>query len=101
MDYPASRLFAEMMREFDLSDDYGHYLDAVGGATLAEVNLMSGSRPAPPRTAPARSHTTDTRCRTRYHLQTDDNAIAATVIPAARARRAQVARKVMATPFMQ
>ncbi len=36
-----SRLFAEMMRELDLSDDYGHYLDAVGGATLAEVNLMS------------------------------------------------------------
>lgn len=36
-----SRLFAEMMRELDLSDAYGDYLDAVPGATLAEVNLMS------------------------------------------------------------
>ena len=36
-----SRLFADMMRELDLSDAYGHYLDAVPAETLAEVNLMS------------------------------------------------------------
>jgi hypothetical protein len=36
-----SRLFADMMRELGLSDDYGHYLDAAPAATLAEVNLMS------------------------------------------------------------
>ncbi len=36
-----ARLFADMMRELDLSDAYGGYLDAVPGATLAEVNLMS------------------------------------------------------------
>ena len=36
-----SRLFADMMRDLDLDDAYGHYLDAVPGETLAEVNLMS------------------------------------------------------------
>jgi hypothetical protein len=36
-----SRLFADMMRELDLSDAYGYYLDQVPGETLAEVNLMS------------------------------------------------------------
>ena len=36
-----SRLFAAMLAEFDLSDDYGAYLDVVPAATLAEVNLMS------------------------------------------------------------
>ncbi|TCK26725.1 iron-containing redox enzyme family protein [Pseudonocardia endophytica] len=34
-------LFADMMRELDLSDAYGGYVDAVPGATLAEVNFMS------------------------------------------------------------
>jgi Iron-containing redox enzyme len=36
-----SRLFADMMRGVDLCRDYGHYLDAVPAATLAEVNFMS------------------------------------------------------------
>lgn len=36
-----SRLFADMMVELGLSDAYGAYLDAVPGATLAEVNFMS------------------------------------------------------------
>ena len=34
-------LFADMMRELDLSAGYGHYVDAVPGGTLAEVNFMS------------------------------------------------------------
>ena len=36
-----AQLFADMMRELDLSDAYGHYLDAAPGQVLAEVNLMS------------------------------------------------------------
>lgn len=36
-----SRLFADMMAELGLADGYGHYVDAVPGATLAEVNFMS------------------------------------------------------------
>jgi len=36
-----SRLFADMMVELGLSAAYGAYLDAVSGATLAEVNFMS------------------------------------------------------------
>lgn len=36
-----ARLFAEMMVELDLRPEYGHYLDVVPAATLAEVNLMS------------------------------------------------------------
>ena len=36
-----SRLFADMMAELDLCTDPGHHVDAVPGATLAEVNLMS------------------------------------------------------------
>jgi hypothetical protein len=36
-----AHLFAVMMRELDLSPDYGHYLDAVPAQTLAEVNFMS------------------------------------------------------------
>ena len=34
-------LFADMMRELGLPDGYGHHVDAVPGATLAEVNFMS------------------------------------------------------------
>jgi len=34
-------LFAEMMRELELDDTYGAYVDRVPGATLAEVNLMT------------------------------------------------------------
>ncbi|OLE26475.1 MAG: hypothetical protein AUG49_08055 [Catenulispora sp. 13_1_20CM_3_70_7] len=36
-----SRLFAEMMADFDLDPAYGHYLDAVTAHSLAVVNLMS------------------------------------------------------------
>lgn len=36
-----AQLFADMMRELDLSDAYGWYLDAAPAAVLAEVNLMS------------------------------------------------------------
>ncbi len=36
-----AQLFADMMAELGLCDAYGSYLDAVPGATLAEVNLMS------------------------------------------------------------
>ncbi len=36
-----ARLFADMMCELDLSPAYGAYVDAVPGATLAEVNFMS------------------------------------------------------------
>ena len=36
-----ARLFADMMGELDLSPTYGAYVDAVPGATLAEVNFMS------------------------------------------------------------
>jgi len=36
-----SELFAAMMRELGLCDHYGHHIDAVSGAALAEVNLMS------------------------------------------------------------
>jgi hypothetical protein len=36
-----SRLFAEMMADFDLDPAYGCYLDAVTGHSLAVVNLMS------------------------------------------------------------
>ena len=36
-----SRLFAEMMADFDLDAGYGHYLDAVPAPALAVVNLMS------------------------------------------------------------
>ncbi|NIZ92185.1 iron-containing redox enzyme family protein [Kineococcus rubinsiae] len=36
-----AQLFADMMRELGLSDDYGHYLDVAPAAVLAEVNLMS------------------------------------------------------------
>ncbi|MBC3191073.1 iron-containing redox enzyme family protein [Pseudonocardia sp. C8] len=36
-----ANLFAAMMRELGLSDGYGHYVDAVPAATLAEVNFMS------------------------------------------------------------
>lgn len=36
-----ARLFAEMMVELGLCEAYGHYLDTVGGPTLAEVNFMS------------------------------------------------------------
>jgi len=34
-------LFAEMMRELELDDTYGAYVDRVPGVTLAEVNLMT------------------------------------------------------------
>ncbi|MBP2369108.1 iron-containing redox enzyme family protein [Pseudonocardia parietis] len=34
-------LFADMMAELGLHTGYGHYVDAVPGATLAEVNFMS------------------------------------------------------------
>ncbi|MEV1292158.1 iron-containing redox enzyme family protein [Pseudonocardia sp. NPDC049635] len=34
-------LFADMMRELGLSTGYGHYVDVVPAATLAEVNFMS------------------------------------------------------------
>ncbi|MFF2950449.1 iron-containing redox enzyme family protein [Kitasatospora sp. NPDC057965] len=34
-------LFAEMMADFDLDPNYGHYLDAVPAPALAVVNLMS------------------------------------------------------------
>jgi heme oxygenase-like protein len=40
-DHMHSALFAEMMRELDLDDTYGAYVDRVPAATLAEVNLMS------------------------------------------------------------
>lgn len=36
-----SRLFADMMIELGLSDDYGAYLDAIPAAALADVNFMS------------------------------------------------------------
>ncbi|KGN35826.1 hypothetical protein N798_00870 [Knoellia flava TL1] len=36
-----SELFAAMMRELGLCDHYGHHLDEVSAAALAEVNLMS------------------------------------------------------------
>jgi hypothetical protein len=36
-----AQLFADMMRELDLSDAYGRYLDAAPAEVLAEVNLMS------------------------------------------------------------
>lgn len=36
-----SELFAAMMRELGLCDHYGHHVDAVSAAALAEVNLMS------------------------------------------------------------
>ena len=36
-----ARLFADMMAALGLSTAYGHYLDAVPAATLAEVNFMS------------------------------------------------------------
>jgi Iron-containing redox enzyme len=36
-----ARLFADMMDALGLSTDYGHYLDAAPGETLAEVNFMS------------------------------------------------------------
>ena len=36
-----SRLFANMMIELGLSDDYGAYLDAIPAAALADVNFMS------------------------------------------------------------
>lgn len=36
-----SHLFADMMRELDLSPSYGAYLDSAPAAVLAEVNLMS------------------------------------------------------------
>ena len=36
-----AQLFADMMRELDLSDVYGSYLDAAPAQVLAEVNLMS------------------------------------------------------------
>ncbi|MDT0328403.1 iron-containing redox enzyme family protein [Nocardiopsis lambiniae] len=36
-----ARLFADMMTELGLSEDYGAYLDSAPAETLAEVNLMS------------------------------------------------------------
>ncbi|MBW0103969.1 iron-containing redox enzyme family protein [Pseudonocardia sp. KRD291] len=36
-----ARLFADMMGELDVSPAYGAHVDAVPGATLAEVNFMS------------------------------------------------------------
>ncbi len=36
-----AQLFADMMRELDLTDAYGAYLDAAPAPVLAEVNLMS------------------------------------------------------------
>ena len=36
-----ARLFADMMAALGLSTAYGHYLDVVPAATLAEVNFMS------------------------------------------------------------
>ncbi|MFW5473640.1 iron-containing redox enzyme family protein [Knoellia sp. CPCC 206450] len=36
-----SGLFAAMMRELGLCDHYGHHVDAVSAAALAEVNLMT------------------------------------------------------------
>lgn len=36
-----ARLFADLMRELDLSSAYGGYVDAVPASTLAPVNLMS------------------------------------------------------------
>ena len=36
-----ARLFADMMRDLDLHDDYGHYLDHTPAPVLAEVNFMS------------------------------------------------------------
>ncbi|MGK4585207.1 iron-containing redox enzyme family protein [Kitasatospora sp. HPMI-4] len=36
-----TRLFAEMMADFELDSRYGHYLDVAAGAALAVVNLMS------------------------------------------------------------
>ncbi|WP_181783098.1 iron-containing redox enzyme family protein [Pseudonocardia pini] len=40
-DHMHAALFADMMRELDLDDTYGAYVDRVPGATLAEVNLMT------------------------------------------------------------
>ncbi|MFF8286027.1 iron-containing redox enzyme family protein [Streptomyces albus] len=36
-----ARLFADLMRDLDLDDTYGRYLDAAPGEALALVNLMS------------------------------------------------------------
>ncbi|MFF7725475.1 iron-containing redox enzyme family protein [Streptomyces sp. NPDC008001] len=36
-----AKLFADLLRDLDLDDAYGHYLDAAPAVTLATVNLMS------------------------------------------------------------